>query len=236
MKGNTASLSEQIKTELEKNPLLTAKNICVLKGWNYQHLGNYVNKIKSVWKYYHPEGQGVKCLSGVHCWRGFTYVARELGLLVAKLDYASGWVCTRARNRMVVFRNPLGRMELFGTGRVNVFVRKPGSLGKAYQLFCDGFFKTGVISDIKVLEACLAGLRFKSAHFVFDTKERLPQLTVSLFSESNGVTVKVGDRSHPNSVEVIAGYMDWAERLERKFDGLLEGKQAMKPLRDDYAI
>jgi len=236
MKGNSPNLTEEIKSELEKNPLLTAKNLCVIIGLDYKRHGNYVNKVKSLWKYYHQNRQGSMCPSDVHCWRGFTYVGRELGLLVGKLGLASGWSVTRARNHMLVFRNVLGRLELFGTGRVNVFVRKPGSFGRAYQLFCDGFFKTGVISDIKVLEACLAGLRFKSAHFVFETKERLPELTVSLFSETNGVTVKVGDRSHPNSVEVIAGYMNWAERLERKFDGLFHAGQGVKPLRDDYAV
>ncbi|MCJ7424703.1 hypothetical protein MUP01_10625 [Candidatus Bathyarchaeota archaeon] len=146
-----------------------------------------------------------------------------------------GWVTTRARNRMLLFKNGLGRMELFETGRVNLYVRKPATQGKAYQLFCDGFFKTQVISDVKVLEACLKSIRFKSAHFVFETKQRLPPLTIRLFDESNGVTVKVGDRSHPNSVEVVAGFMDWAERLERKFDGLFEVKAGFKPLRDDYS-
>jgi hypothetical protein len=36
-----------------------------------------------------------------------------------------------------------------------------------------------------------------------------------LFAESNGVIIKVGDVSHPNSVEVVSCYPDWAERNER---------------------
>lgn len=231
MKGNTETLTTQIKSELEKNPLLTAKKLCIFLALDYDRYGNYVNKVKSVWKYYHENGRGSNCLSDVHCWRGFGYV--PLGVrVVLPLD---GWVATRARNRMLVFKSGLGRMELFETGRVNLYVRKPATLGKAYQLFCDGFFKTGVISDVKVLETCLKGIRFKSAHFVFETKQRLPSLTISLFDKSNGITVKVGDRSHPNSIEVIAGFMDWAERLERKFDGLFEAKEGFKPLKDEYS-
>jgi hypothetical protein len=33
------------------------------------------------------------------------------------------------------------------------------------------------------------------------------------FAKSNGVVIKVGDASHPNAVEVVTCYPDWAERL-----------------------
>jgi hypothetical protein len=99
-------------------------------------------------------------------------------------------------------------------------VRKPANLGKAYQLVCNGFFATNLISDVKVLERVLASVRFKGAHYVFATEERLPRLTIDLFAKSNGVIIKVGDVSHPNSIEVIAYYPDWAERNERLFEQL----------------
>ncbi|MDI6690975.1 MAG: hypothetical protein QME50_03790 [Candidatus Bathyarchaeota archaeon] len=111
----------------------------------------------------------------------------------------------------------LGRLQWFRSGRVNLFVRKPANLGKAYQLICNGFSFTGLITDMKVLERVLASVRFKGAHYVFPTEERLPRLTIDLFAKSNGVLTKVGDASHPNSVEVIAYYPDWAERNERLF-------------------
>jgi hypothetical protein len=101
-------------------------------------------------------------------------------------------------------------------------VRKPANLGKAYQLVCNGFSFTGLITDVKVLERVLAGVRFKGAHYVFATEERLPRLTIDLFARSNGVVIKVGDASHPNAVEVIAYYPDWAERNERLFEQLNE--------------
>jgi hypothetical protein len=231
MKGNSEFISERVKACLERNPLLTAKNLCKLLGYDYEQYGNYVNKLKSVWKYYHPKGQGSNCLSEVHCWRGFTYVPLEVEVHMP----LGGWLQSRARNRMLVFKSGLGRMELFETRRVNLYVRKPASLGKAYQLFCDGFFKTEVITDVKLLEKCLKAIRFKSAHFVFETRQRLPSLTINLFDDSNGMTIKVGDRSHPHAVEVVASFMDWAERLERKFDAVVEFQEKVKPLSDDYA-
>ncbi|NIO36218.1 hypothetical protein GTO27_00780 [Candidatus Bathyarchaeota archaeon] len=72
-----------------------------------------------------------------------------------------------------------------------------------------------LVTGVKVLESVLKNVRFKGAHFVFDTEERLPYLVIDLFKKSNGVVIKVGDRTHPTSVEVISSYMDWAERNEQ---------------------
>jgi hypothetical protein len=114
-----------------------------------------------------------------------------------------------------LWRDKLGRLQWFETGRVNLYVRKPANLGRAYQLVCNGFSFTGLITDVKVLEGVLAGVRFKGAHYVFDVGHRLPRLTIDLFAKSNGVVIKVGDVSHPCGVEVLVHYPDWAERNER---------------------
>lgn len=66
-----------------------------------------------------------------------------------------------------------------------------------------------------VLEQVLASVHFKGAHYVFNTEQRLPRLVIDLFAKSNGIIVKVGDTSHPNGVEIISCYPDWAERNER---------------------
>ena len=105
---------------------------------------------------------------------------------------------------------------------MNVYVRQPAHLGRAYQLVCNGFSFTGLLTDMKVLEQVLESVRFRGAHFVFDAKERLPYLVIDLFRRSNGVVIKVGDRTHPTGVEVIAEYMDWAERNERLGAQLLD--------------
>jgi len=129
-----------------------------------------------------------------------------------------GWVASKARNRWLLWRDRLGRLQWFETGRVNLFVRAPANLGRAYQLVCDGFSFTGLITDVKVLEGVLAGVRFKGAHYVFDVEQRLPRLVIDLFAKSNGVVIKVGDASHPNAVEVVCCYPDWAERNEHMLE------------------
>jgi hypothetical protein len=46
---------------------------------------------------------------------------------------------------------------------------------------------------------------------------RLPRLTIDLFAKSNGIVVKIGDRTHPDSLELLVTYPDWGERNERLF-------------------
>jgi hypothetical protein len=90
---------------------------------------------------------------------------------------------------------------------------------------------TELVTDVKLLEAMLRGVKFKGAHFVFDAKERLPKMDVSFFEGSNGVTIKIGDRSHPSGVEVLAYEPDWGERNERVLSQFLEVmKQVMVPV------
>jgi len=131
-----------------------------------------------------------------------------------------GWKCSRARNRCLLWKERLGRLQWFETGRVNLYVRKPANLGRAYQLVYNGFSFTGLLTDVKVLEQVLASVRFKGAHYVFNTEQRLPRLVIDLFAKSNGIIVKVGDTSHLNGVEIVLCYPDWAERNERLLNQL----------------
>jgi hypothetical protein len=106
-------------------------------------------------------------------------------------------------------------LQWFETGRVILYVRKPANLGKAFQLVCNAFSFTGLLTDARVLEQASAGIHFKGAHYVFNTEQPLPRLVIDMFAKSNGIIVKVGDTSHPNGVEVVSCYPDWAERNER---------------------
>lgn len=126
-----------------------------------------------------------------------------------------GWLVSRARNRWLLWKDRLGRLQWFETDRVNLYVRRPVNLGRAYQLICNGFSLTGLLTDFKIIEKVLPSIRFKGAHYVFDTEQRLPRRTIDLFAKSNGIVVKVGDTSHPNGVEIVANYPDWAERNEQ---------------------
>lgn len=213
--GYITSIRQSVFDFLDKNPLLTAKPLCKLLDLPYSRYHNYMNRLRYDWKSNHKNERGSKC--SLHGWRGWCY----LPAVVARARAVdAGWVETRARNRWLLWKDRLGRLQWFETGRVNLYVRKPANLGKAYQLICNGFSFTGLITDIKVLENVLRTVRFKGAHYVFPTEQRLPRLTIDLFAKSNGIIIKVGDGSHPHAVEVIACYPDWAERNERVLEQL----------------
>ena len=135
-----------------------------------------------------------------------------------------GWVLSRARNKFLVWKGKLGRVTWFTTGTVLLHVKKPGNLGRAKQLFCDAFGSTELITDVKMLVAITDGLTEKvglkslgvyqkGVHAPYLTNQRLPSMTIFDFEESHGITIKVGDRSHPNAVEVIAQFPAQTERL-----------------------
>jgi hypothetical protein len=213
--SDTRSIREQVFSYLDKNPLLTSKPLCKLLGLQYREYGKYVANLRSSWKYHHKNERGSKCSS--HGWRGWCYLPRETVRDVRGRAVDVGWLRSRARNKWLLWRDRLGRLQWFETDRVNLYVRRPANLGKAYQLICNGFSFTGLITDVKVLEQVLSSIRFKGAHYVFPVGMRLPCLTIDLFQKSNGVVVKVGDRTHPDSIEVLANYPDWGERNERLF-------------------
>ena len=214
--GYGESIRKRVFRELDKNPRLTPSDLRSILGLHgrvsLQVLANY----KTQWLHNHRIERGSKC--SIHAWRGWCHV--PLSLRGRALDV--GWLRSRARNRWFLWRDRLGRLEWFETGRVNVYVRRPASVGRAYQLICNGLSFTGLITDMKVLEKVLSTVRFKGAHYVFPVGQRLPKLTINLFQKSNGVIIKVGDVSHPDSLEVIAVYPDWAERNERLFDRLTD--------------
>ena len=208
--GNSVSIRQSVFEKLDENPSLTAKSLCKLLNLSYCSYSNYLARLKCEWKYYRKNERGSKC--SIHAWRGWCYVPDGVDRARA---LSVGWVCSRARNRWFLWKDRLGRLQWFETGRVNLYVRRPANLGRAYQLVCNGFSFTGLITDVKVLEGVLACVRFKGAHYVFETEHRLLRLVVDLFGKSNGVVIKVGDASHPNAVEVASYYPDWAEKNER---------------------
>ncbi|MCJ7631793.1 hypothetical protein MUP77_05265 [Candidatus Bathyarchaeota archaeon] len=210
-----SSIRQSVFGLLEKNPLLTATSLCKLLDLSYGRHQAYVNRLKHEWRSNHRNEHGSKC--SIHAWRGWCYVPASV-----KRDLAveAGWSSSKARNRWLLWKDRLGRLQWFETGRVNLYLRKPANLGKAYQLVCNGFSFTGLLTDMKVLEQVLTSVRFKGAHYIFNTEECLPRLIIDLFAKSNGIIVKVGDTSHPNGVEIVSCYPDWAERNERVLEEL----------------
>ena len=217
--GYGESLRQRVFREFDKNPLLTPSTLrSVLKlddRTSLQVLANY----KTQWRHNYRNERGLKC--STHAWRGWCCLPKGLGGIRTRAVEV-GWKLSRARNRWLLWKDRLGRLQWFETGRVNLYVRKPANLGKAYQLICNGLSFTGLVTDMKVLEEILKGVRFKGAHYVFPMGQALPKLTIDLFQKSNGLVIKVGDDTHPDSLEVLATYPDWAERNERLFEQLNE--------------
>lgn len=224
--GQSQSIKEDVEDLLDKNPLLKPKDLCRLLGLSYQKYRDYVSHVRSRLKSDYRNGLGLKCLSfhGVHGWVTVpSAVDRGRAASV-------GWVQSHARNRMLVWKDELGRLEWFETGRCKVWVRKLANRGRALQLVCNGFSLSGLVSDMKVLDGILASLRLKGGTAVVETGERLPYLVVDLFRISNGVKIKSGDSSHPTCFEIEFSYPDWAERNERLLQDLLRSLNGVNML------
>ncbi len=237
------TIRAQVYDELDRDPLLTAKRLAKLCDLPYKQYRNYLTKLRSDWKQYHPKQRGSMC-SNLHCYKGKLLLARGLsdgcravvlgalanicvGCVVRDCRHCvgfRGWVPSRARNKFLVFRGLLGRVTWFRTGTLLLHVKKPGNLGRAKQLFCDAFGSTELITDVKLLVGVTEGiveklglkalgLYQKEVHAPFLTSQRLPQLEIRDFEESHGIVIKVGDRTHPNAVEVIAQFPAQTERL-----------------------
>ena len=135
-----------------------------------------------------------------------------------------GWVLVGCLlGRRIVFgfgRASLGRAVWFETGLVGLNVRRPGNLGKAKQLFCDAFVNSGLVTDFKVINPVLERIRPKSGHFPYSAGERLPYMVIRDFEQSHGIVIKVGDRTHPDSVEVIASFSDTMDDALDKLEKL----------------
>ena len=141
-----------------------------------------------------------------------------------------GWVASRAKNRFFVWHGRFGRVVWFESGTVTLHVRRPGNLGKAKQLFCDAFVNTGLLTDFKLLNPVLERIRPKSGHFPYGTGERLPYMVIRDFEESHGIVIKVGDRTHPDAVEVIAGFSETIDSAFDKLEKLEKNSEALQKI------
>jgi hypothetical protein len=208
--GNTENLRRSVFALLDENPYLTAKTICEKLDLPYKEKYRYLNKLKNDWKSYRENERGSNC-SSVHGWRGWCHVPDSVS---RDLAVQAGWVPTKAKNHWLLWKDTLGRMEWFEKGRVNLYVRSPVNEGRIKQLVCHGFSFTGLITDNKILDQVLVTIRYKGAHYVFNTGQPLPKTTIDYFDKNLGIVIKVGDVSHPKGIEVISRVPDWAERMD----------------------
>lgn len=228
------SLRKAVFHLLDENPLLSAKHICQILKICYKKRRDLIYVYRSQWKSYQQKQIGSKFQRpSFHKPVSWVYVD-QLNLSV-EAAVRGGWIQTKAKNRYLLFRSPgLGHMKWFPTtGRVNIHTKKPHIKGKLFQLFCNGFSMNGLIDSMVILDKVLKSIRLKGAHAVFGTPERLPYMEIRMFKLSNGVIIKMGDRSHPHAIEIEYSYPDWAEKNEQllgKLYGLLRG-EPLKPER-----
>jgi len=212
---------ERVYSLLNKNPLLTPKDLCQKLRLSYKDHHGYVAHIKSDWKYDPQNEHGSKY--SLHAWRGWTEIPISVAPETRAGALSRGWIQSRARNKWLLFKNSTGRLQWFLTGRVNIYVRAPVDPGKVIQLIAQGFTWSGIITDLKVFRAMIQGVHFKGAHYVFPIGLRLPKpVTVDLFGPSNGFIVKISDRTHPTDLEIQVHFPDWGERVEKVLDKFID--------------
>jgi hypothetical protein len=235
--GNAKSIRQKVFALLDENQLFTPQAICQMLNLYHAKYCRYISKLKCEWKHYRQNEQGSNC-SSVHAWQGRCRVPTHLDRVFA---LEVGWKPTKAKNRWLEWKEKLGLMMWFENGTVYLHVKSPVNLGKVKQLVCNGFGKTGLIYEIGILDEVVSTIRPTRAHYIFDAKVPLPRKTITYFDKSHGLTIKIGDKSHPNAVEVESRVPDWTNHIEssfEKFASLLDSceykKDSLK--KPDYVV
>jgi hypothetical protein len=207
---------------LDKDPLLTASSLAQMIGIPSHERKKetaYLKYLKYQWKGNHGNQRGsIRSIpDDVHnaFYKGTlpVNVISEVFLKLRSLAYGYGsndffagaWVSTKSKNKFILFKSRLGRIRLFSTGTVELFVKKPANDGKCMQLFCDAFTKTKLVDSIKIIEDFRKTL-MRRMHCTFDMHQKLPYIKITAFQETNNFVMTSGDRSHPTCIEFMFGY------------------------------
>jgi len=212
------TLKDRVWKLLDKHPTLRAKKICQLLHLNYNDKKKSVTNIRSDW-FHSPRFERGSKPSSSHRYHGWVYVPKCLNRRedpkVTDRAVECGWIQTMSKNRYLLWKDPLGHMKWYETGRVNINLRKPANnKGKALQLVANGFYGNGMIFDIRHFEAMAKTYGFKGQHYVYDTKQELPYMIIKDFQDV-GFVIKIGDLTHKCAVEIIYEFPDHAERSEK---------------------
>lgn len=219
-----SSLRQRVFKLLSKNPLWKPKELCIILKLDYTRSHrDVIQQYKKQWKKEYQLQQGlIRCVpDGVHN----AFFRGVLGCGVGGLGLP--WVRSRARNSFWVYRSGLGRIRFFeGTGTVELFVRKPSSIGKAMQLFCDAFVKPGFVSA-----ECIDGFRktlMRRFHATFDVGERLKYMRVNAFKPTHRFEFVAGDKSHPTCYEFMFEYQAEVEQARMLVEKIVDTFELFK--------
>ena len=218
---NTAdSIKARVLHLLDKNPLLTAKPLCKLLNLDFKKYKDYVDHIRSAWKT-DSKNEQVPKRPIFRNWRGFVYVPEGLSR-----DHAltAGWTLSRSRNRPLLWKDQLGRLEWFETGRVNIWLRQPASEGRLAQLLAMAFYRTGLIPDIEAFEVFRKSARSKGAQLFFENSKK-PEKRLIHITDPKAPGPNFAFRLNPT--HNLAMVPDWPEKNERLFVEFMEGMRRL---------
>ena len=216
--SNLLTLKERTYAFLNRHPDLKPKTLCSLLKVPYSRYEGYVKKLRCDWKRDFENGLPSKCPSSQHNCRAYCYVPESVDRRAA---LEVGWVLSRNRNRVLVFKDPqYGRVEWWESRRCVVHINKPQTLGRVKQFLSNVFFKTGLIWDERVFNPWIESVQWLGAHDVYETPDRPPYRVID-YKETLGFIFRAGDLSHPSSYEFEWCKPRWLERFE------LLGRQAM---------
>lgn len=214
------TLKERVFLFMERYPNNKSnKDLCTFLNLDYYRHRDVIKQYKSQWrKSKLRTRQGLNCLNfhNVRFWNYMLKSNNEYRVMAVLLE--CGWIETKAKNGMIIWKDNLGRIEWFKTGRLNCWIKKPASKSKMVNLLCNAFFRTGIIQDVNVFNEWKDEFKLKGFHVVKDTGVELPYCKIGMLKDSNGVILVMGDKSHKTGLEVQVTYPDWIERNEKLFE------------------
>jgi hypothetical protein len=209
--------------------MLFPVELCQKLGISYQKRGSYVAHIKTQWRHDIKSGRGPTCPT-FHNWRGAVYVPKGINRPGA---LSCGWVQSRNQNKGFIWKDQLGRLEWFETGRVKMWLRKPASEGRLAQLLTAAFYRTALIPSFEVFEKFRKIAWYQGAHAVYEMGEKLPYRRITDFRDDNGIVVTLGDLSHQTAVELEFYRPTWAQEMRETTQAFIESvKELREELRD----
>jgi hypothetical protein len=248
--SHNQTIKAQVLQHLDRNPLLTPKQLCQILQIDYKFYGHYISNLKTFWRYHTKNGLGSKCSN----FPDSQHHVRAGGCVPECLDrrkypevtgeaLKAGWIQSKNRNRALIWKvnqHSLGRIEWFENGTVSINVKAPVNIARARTLAGKGFGDAGLILSSRILSAFQESLRWGGAHDVYETKGRLPYKKITTYVDGYNLEIVLGDRSHPNAVEVKWARPQWVEDLQlltevnvrtiREFNSFMNDLSGPRPL------
>ena len=214
---NKPSKRKQVWALLDKDNGISMKQLTLLTGVFGQVLRNY----RYLWKCNHLNEIGSQCNQSMtmplrthpdsqhKCYAEAlvpSCLDREKYVEVTAIALEQGWVLSKNTNHALLFENSLGHIAWQVNGNVRVYAKRIGRIGalklmaKVKELVGCAFEK--LIGSNVILAAFLDTIEWHDSHDVYETDRTLPYMVIQTNDmKLLGHKIKLGDLTHPNSVE-----------------------------------